>query len=97
MTDPERDELLRRIEDLERSNRRWKTVALATDAVLALFLVVALAWGLSTTLRWQAHLEQTRQAEAEARMRAEQALYYQLIATQQAERLHQAEKGEKAP
>src|SRR5690349_17227677 len=60
MTDAERDHLLHRISDLERANRRWKWLALAGTPILALLLVMAMAFGTSSylTLRDSVRREQ---------------------------------------
>jgi hypothetical protein len=50
MTDPERDDLLRRLAESERARRRWKVLALAGTPVLAALLVMMAAFGTSSYL-----------------------------------------------
>src|SRR5438046_6520155 len=76
MSDPQHDDLLERIHDLERANHRWKRVALG--AIAALALVLLLAGGLTLVLFLQAAAErdravQARQQELRARDEAEVA------------------------
>lgn len=64
MTAPQIDPLMYRVAELEKSNRRWKWLALVSLACLSAILVLAAG---SATVLW-------RKAQAE-RARAEQALY----------------------
>jgi hypothetical protein len=81
MTDPERDHLLHRVEELDRDRRRWKLLALAGTPLLLLLFLLALANAVSSSLalremakREQVERERAMQAEREAMMQAEVAL-----------------------
>jgi hypothetical protein len=50
MTDPERDDLLRRLAESERARRRWKWLALAGTPALAVLLVMMSSFGTSSYL-----------------------------------------------
>ncbi len=66
MTDPEREQFVRQMRDLERRLRRWRLVCLALLGLLLLPVVLGGLLGIC----WVPRLEQDR-----ARIRAEQALY----------------------
>jgi hypothetical protein len=50
MTDPERDDLLRRLAEAERARRRWKVPALVGTPVLSVLLLMVAAFGTSSYL-----------------------------------------------
>lgn len=81
MSEPLGPDLETRVACLERSVRRWKTVALGMLAVLAVSVMAALVLAISLQVR--AH-QAMREAEA-ARNRAEQAQYEALVQRQRAE------------
>ena len=98
MTDPERDHVLSRIAQLERSNRRWKWLALAATPLLALLLLLAGANVVASwvTLRDVAHRERVerermREAEERALLDAEEAL--RRVQQAEVEKWHWAEVG----
>ncbi len=81
MTDPERDHLLDRVEELDRNRSRWKVLALAGTPLLLLLFVIALANAVSSSLalremakREQVERERAMQAEREAMMQADVSL-----------------------
>jgi hypothetical protein len=81
MTDPERDHLLHRVEELDRNRRRWKVLALAGTPLLLLLFLLALGNAVSSSLalremaqREQVARDRAMQAEQEALMQAEVAL-----------------------
>src|SRR3954454_19461013 len=79
------DELLERIDALERSNRRWKTIALTMGAIFALLLLVTAVLGIT---QQQRALADQRDAEAMARLVMEQ----ERQAREQAEQAREAER-----
>src|SRR5262249_42682185 len=97
MTDREREDLLRRLEDLERDNRRLRSTARTTNWVLAVRCLVLLALGLGVTARWQAELTRLRDAETEGRRQAQEALYREMVAREQAQRFLQQDMLKEAP
>jgi hypothetical protein len=62
MPEPNRDDLLGRIESLERANRRWKRLALSLLAALALALSVVGAFTISQSARAAAAEREAKQA-----------------------------------
>jgi hypothetical protein len=100
MTDPERDHLLARIDDLDRARRRWKLLALAGTPVLTVALALAVANAVTGALalrelvkREQQQEERAMEAERDAKMQAEEALMQADRARFEAERAHEeAEK-----
>jgi hypothetical protein len=69
MTDPERDHLLERILDLERSRGRWRLGAL----VLAVILCLPIGLGSLLGLAWLPGLQRDRMRAMEAEMQAREA------------------------
>ena len=86
MTDPERDHLLARIDDLDRARRRWKLLALAGTPVLAVALALALANAVMGALALREVVKREQQAERDARMQAEEALMQAEEALMQSDR-----------
>jgi hypothetical protein len=78
MDEQERDYLRQQIQELERSNRRWKLATSTLAAALAIFLIVgavsSLQFGMGRLRqdRMMLEMERARAAEAEARLQAEQ-------------------------
>ena len=66
MTDPERDHLLHRVEELDRSRRRWKVLALAGTPLLLLLFLLALGNAVSSTLALRDMAKQEREAREQA-------------------------------
>jgi hypothetical protein len=50
LTDPEREDLLRRLTEAERACRRWKWLALLGTPILSVLLVMAVSFGTSSYL-----------------------------------------------
>jgi hypothetical protein len=73
MDDAEREHLLSRINELDRSRRRWRLVALATP-VLAVLFGIALANAITTSLTLKEVVQRERQAREDAQRAAEEAL-----------------------
>jgi hypothetical protein len=107
VNDPEREDLLHRLDESERARQRWKILALAGTPVLGVLLILAAAnavaswFALRQTVE-RVRLEQERalQAEEEARMEAERAMQEREVALRAAEEARvQAEKAlkEKEP
>jgi hypothetical protein len=69
MTDPERDHLLQRILDLERSRGRWRLAA----AVLAVILCLPVGLGGLLGLAWMPGLQRDRMRAMEAERQAREA------------------------
>jgi hypothetical protein len=104
VNDPEREDLLRRLDVSERARRRWKILALAGTPILAVLLIIA---GANAVTSWfamrdmaervRAERERAMQAEEEARMEAEMARDQSERAMRDAEEVHgRAEKALKA-
>jgi hypothetical protein len=81
MNDPEREDLLRRLDESERARRRWKVLALAGTPLLAVLLIIAGANAVTSwfamrdmAVRVRAERENAMRAKEEARMEAEMAL-----------------------
>ena len=90
MTEPEKDYLLGRIQDLERTNRRWRFTALAAVAVLVLVLVATGA----TSVFWLFRFEESRQEALLERDAAEAARQEALMQRALAEQRLQRAKAE---
>jgi hypothetical protein len=69
VNDPERQELLRRLEEAETAQRRWKAVGLVTGAVLALLLMLGVWTLASIAIETQARAERA-QREMEKAMQS---------------------------
>ena len=97
MDDAEREHLLSRINELDRSRRRWRLVALATP-VLAVLFGIALANAITTSLTLKEVVQRERQAREDAQRAAEEALQQAERALQQEEVTRQAlEAAQKRP
>jgi hypothetical protein len=113
MTDPEREHLLRRLEESERARRRWKVLALAGTPFLLALLLIAAANAVSSALalremalRERENTDIAMQAEEQAREAAEEALQranvaeraqQQAAAVEALEAARQALQGEQMP
>jgi hypothetical protein len=93
--DPEREDLLRRLDEAERSRKRWKVLALAGTPVLAILLIIAAANAITSWFairdlaeRVRAERESALRAEEEARMEADLALQQSERALRDAEGVH---------
>src|SRR5690348_16220477 len=89
MTDPEREQFVRQIRDLERQLRRWRLACLALLGLLLLPLVLGGLLG----VWWVPRLERERAAQMqvrEAKLRARRAVEEALL---QAERQRAEEAG----
>src|SRR5215471_16648917 len=78
MDEPEREYLLQQVRQVERSNRRWKLLAITLAGALATFLIAGGMTSFMLGMRLRQNMmqmEQTRAAEADARMQAERALH----------------------
>ena len=76
MNDPEREDLLHRLDESERARRKWKILALAGTPILALLLILAAANAVSSWFTLREMAEQIREQrkgalEAEERARRE--------------------------
>ena len=90
MDDAEREHLLGRINELDRSRRRWRVVALATP-VLAVLFAIALANAITTSLTLKQMVERERQSLEDARRAVEDALQ-QAAETADEARLREADQ-----
>src|SRR3712207_1170923 len=73
MSQPQPEDLSRRIRDLERSCRRWKGLALGLLACLAVLLAAGAGLGVMQTARPRAERDRAAQAEMVAREQMRQA------------------------
>jgi hypothetical protein len=71
MTEPK--DLLLVIEQLRRSNRRWKALALAACALLLLVAIFGAMWAQAQRMRAEAAMQDAMRAERVARENAELA------------------------
>jgi hypothetical protein len=97
MNDPEREDLLRRLDKSERARRRWKILALAGTPVLAVLLIIAAGNAVTSWLalrdmaeRVRLEREKAMQAEEEARMEADVARAQSERALRDAEEVHRS-------
>jgi hypothetical protein len=105
VNDPEREDLLRRLDESDRARRRWKILALAGTPILAVLLIIAVANAVTSwfamrdmAVRVRAERESALRAEEEARMEADLALQQSERAMRDAEEVQgQAEKALKEP
>ena len=81
MNDPERQELLRRLDEADKARRRWKVLALAGTPILAFLLIISAGNAVTgwlalreTVKRERDERQRAMQAEEEARLRAEKVL-----------------------
>jgi type VI protein secretion system component VasK len=84
MTEPTRDELLRRIEQLERANRRWRRRSFVVAGLLAVGLVASMAENYRKVMNARQQAELARQQAEQARQAAEGALKQAQDAAEQA-------------
>jgi type VI protein secretion system component VasK len=73
MTEPTRDELMRRIERLERANRRWRRGSFVVAGLLAIGLVALIAGDYRRVMDARRQLELARQQVEHARQAVEAA------------------------
>jgi hypothetical protein len=97
MTDPERDHLLARLDELDGARRRWKMLALAGTPILFLLLLLAVANAVSSSLTLRDVVKRERQAQQDAQEMAERAAAEAEMARAHAvEALRQAELAQRA-
>src|SRR5947208_17028659 len=70
---PQEEDLSQRIQDLERSRRRWKSLTLSLLALVAVFLVAGVGLGLVQAARVRAERDRAVEAEMLAREKMRQA------------------------
>jgi hypothetical protein len=73
MPEPNRDDLLGRVESLERANRRWKRLALSLLAAVVLVVTGIGAFGVYQQARATAARQQAEQAWRQAEAEREKA------------------------
>lgn len=93
MSEPPIDELLYRIETLERANRRWKALALVSGGILGFMLFLAVASTTVMSMRLMVERDRARQAMEQAIMQEQAARQAAEQAAQQRRQAEQELKG----
>jgi cell division protein FtsL len=70
MDEPRVEELLHRIETLEREKRRWKVIGIGSLSILLVIVLLGGLFSVATAVMMQAQHARALQAEQEALMRA---------------------------
>jgi hypothetical protein len=96
MDEPRLEELLSRIEILERENRRWKQIGIGALAMLLVFVLVGGLFSIGASLRYVAEVRAVREAALRERDAAEQAHQAALEAEQRARHAADAEAQRRA-
>ena len=74
MNDPEREDLLHRLDESERARRKWKVLALVGTPILAVLLMIVLGNAVSSWFALREMAEQIREERKRALEAAELAI-----------------------